>query len=79
MSEQITRLGPDIDGSSIGKFVGLVVWSKAIELIADFQKLPHSFCVRPISLILLSSSCERAKSQAVDLVGDWAELNHPHD
>ena len=79
---QITRLGPDIDPDrASAEFVGLVQFGpKASDLIADFAKAPPQFLRRAnLSDLIELFRMNGLKVRAVDLVGDWAELNDPHD
>ncbi|MEM6499495.1 MAG: PEP/pyruvate-binding domain-containing protein, partial [Pseudomonadota bacterium] len=79
---QVTRLGADINpGRASAEFVGLVQFgARAIKMLGDVAKSSEAF-LRTANLSDLIEHCRLSglKVEAIDLYGDWAELNDPHD
>ncbi|MEM8975465.1 MAG: PEP-utilizing enzyme [Pseudomonadota bacterium] len=79
---QVTRLGADIDtDSASAEFVGLVQFgARANQLLGEVAKSPKAFLrTANLSDLIEYFRINGLKVEAVDLFGDWAELNDPHD
>ncbi|AZD51859.1 Phosphoenolpyruvate synthase [Pseudomonas chlororaphis subsp. aurantiaca] len=78
----ITRLGPDIPSSlASAEFVGCVHFGpRAIEYLQRFKvDLQQRFQKGHLSDLVEALRCQGMSVQAVDVQGDWAELNEPQD
>jgi choline kinase len=80
--ESITRLGPDIPSSlASAEFVGCVHFGpRAMQYLQEFRvDLQQRFQKGHLSDLVEALRCQGMSVQAVDVQGDWAELNEPQD
>lgn len=80
--ESITRLGPDIPSSlASAEFVGCVHFGpRAVKYLREFRiDLQQRFQKGHLSDLVEALRCQGMSVQAVDVQGDWAELNEPQD
>nr|WP_252993761.1 PEP/pyruvate-binding domain-containing protein [Pseudomonas pergaminensis]USW02760.1 hypothetical protein KUA23_08585 [Pseudomonas pergaminensis] len=78
----ITRLGPDIPSSTASaEFVGCVHFGpRAVQYLqASKIDLQQRFQKGHLSDLVEALRCQGMNVQAVDVQGDWAELNEPQD
>lgn len=80
--ESITRLGPDIPSNlASAEFVGCVHFGpRAVQYLQEFRvDLQQRFQKGHLSDLVEALRCQGMSVQAVDVQGDWAELNEPQD
>lgn len=80
--QSITRLGPDIPSSlASAEFVGCVHFGpRAVKYLHESKAdLQQRFQKGHLSDLIEALRCQGMKVQAVDVQGDWAELNEPQD
>lgn len=80
--QTITRLGPDIPSSTASaEFVGCVHFGpRAVQYLqASKVDLQQRFQKGHLSDLVEALRCQGMNVQAVDVHGDWAELNEPQD
>lgn len=80
--EVVTRLGPDIPSSlASAEFVGCVHFGpRAVRYLQEFRvELQQRFQKGHLSDLVEALRCQGMLVQAVDVQGDWAELNEPQD
>jgi choline kinase/phosphohistidine swiveling domain-containing protein len=80
--DSVTRLGPDIPSSlASAEFVGCVHFGpRAIQYLQEFRTdLQQRFQKGHLSDLVEALRCQGMNVQAVDVQGDWAELNEPQD
>jgi len=78
----ITRLGPDIPSSlASAEFVGCVHFGpRAVQYLQESKvDLQQRFQKGHLSDLIEALRCQGMNVQAVDVQGDWAELNEPQD
>ena len=78
----ITRLGADIpDALAFAEFVGCVHFGpKALAFIVEHQaQLREQFRQGNLSDLVEMLRCQGMQVEAIDVQGDWAELNEPRD
>lgn len=80
--QSITRLGPDIPSSiASAEFVGCVHFGpRAVQYLQEAKvELQQRFQKGHLSDLVEALRCQGMNVQAVDVLGDWAELNEPQD
>ncbi|WP_168232828.1 PEP/pyruvate-binding domain-containing protein [Pseudomonas veronii] len=80
--QTITRLGPDIPShTASAEFVGCVHFGpRAVQYLqASKVDLQQRFQKGHLSDLVEALRCQGMNVQAVDVLGDWAELNEPQD
>lgn len=78
----VTRLGPDIPSSlASAEFVGCVHFGpRAVQYLQESKvDLQQRFQKGHLSDLVEALRCQGMNVQAVDVQGDWAELNEPQD
>jgi choline kinase len=80
--ESVTRLGPDIPSTlASAEFMGCVYFGpRAVHYLKEFRiDLQERFQKGHLSDLVEALRCQGLSVQAVDVQGDWAELNEPQD
>lgn len=80
--DSVTRLGPDIPSSlASAEFVGCVHFGpRAVQYLQEFRtELQQRFQKGHLSDLVEALRCQGMNVQAIDVQGDWAELNEPQD